>query len=112
MFVLMERKHQLSNVAFGGAWSEQIAWKERLIAALELVEAAAIDAGDRDPRGVPEIEAALRLAAMDHPKGAMLIMAWERGAALRESGRRIAELGRIARLLGEGQAGIFQAGMR
>ena len=29
----MERKRQLSNVAFGGAWSERIAGREALTAA-------------------------------------------------------------------------------
>lgn len=95
----MERKHQLNNVAFGGAWSEQIAAREALAAALDLLCHAARQAGSHDPRLDPAVEEALALACNAHPKGQFLSAAWTRAAGICARGPRIAELSRIASLL-------------
>ncbi|MBB1493087.1 hypothetical protein H5395_16560 [Paracoccus sp. MC1854] len=104
-FVPMERKHQLGNVAFGGAWSEQIAAREALSAALDVLRCAAARAQAHDPRRDPAVMEALTLACDSHPKGVLLEAAWNRGAALTHPGPRIAELQRVADLLAEAQAG-------
>lgn len=97
----MERKHQLSNVAFGGAWSERIAGREALTTALDALHRAARDAGARDPRRDPAVIEALTLACAGHPKGALLAIAWDKAAALTHPRLRTAELTRIAALLRE-----------
>ena len=95
----MERKHQLSNVAFGGAWSERIAGREALTAALDELCRAARDAGSHDPRRDPAVVEALTLACKGHPKGALLAAAWDKAAALTHPRLRVTELTRIAALL-------------
>lgn len=97
----MERKQQLRNVAFGGAWSEQIAGREAVVAAIRTLRRAAAAAACRDPRRV-EVNAALDLLCEHHPKGALLRKAWQRGATAEPAARRIRELGRIAALLAAG----------
>lgn len=95
----MERKHQLLNVAFGGAWSERIARREALTAALDVLRRAAREAGSHDPRRDPGVIEALALVCRSHPKGALLAAAWDKAAALTHPGLRVAELTRIAALL-------------
>lgn len=92
----MDRKRQLSNVSFGGAWSEQIAEDEALASAMARLDGAVIDTMSEDLRGDADLDAALALAAAAHPKGAMLAKAWGRGLALPNPGLRSAELKRIA----------------
>lgn len=104
----MDRKQQLRNVAFGGAWSEQIAGREAITAAIETLKRAAAGAASRDPR-TAEVTAALELLCRNHPKGDILRGAWKRGATWEPAPRRIRELARIADLLA---AGHGDAGMR
>lgn len=92
----MDRKQQLSNVSFGGAWSEQIAGDEALVRALDLLDGAVVDTVSDDLRGDPELNAALMLAASAHPKGELLVRAWQKGLALPNAGLRSRELQRIA----------------
>lgn len=95
----MDRKQQLSNVSFGGAWSEQIADDEALALAMARLDGAVIDTMAEDLRGDAELEAALACAAAAHPKGAMLAKAWGRALAMPNPGLRSAELQRIATAL-------------
>lgn len=95
----MDRKRQLSNVAFGGAWSEQIADREEVAAARECLRHAAARAATCDPRRAVEVAWALTLLCGRHPKGALLRAAWARAVSLEAPGSRVAELGRIAALL-------------
>ncbi len=97
----MDRKQQLRNVAFGGAWSEQIAGREVIAAAIETLRRAAAGSARRDPR-TPEVGAALDLLCKNHPKGDILRDAWRRGATWEPAPRRIRELARIAELLAAG----------
>lgn len=99
MFVLMDRKRQLSNVAFGGAWSEQIAGREEIAAALNCVHLGAAEAGRHDPRDRLDVMAALDLLCLRHPKGNLLQAAWLKGARLENPRLRVLELTRIAALL-------------
>lgn len=101
----MDRKSQLSNVAFGGAWSEQIAAREELLRALACLKRAAQRAATKDPRRDQEVAAALELACRDHPKGQMLRDAWVRASADPLAGSRVQALGRVAALLAEAYGG-------
>ena len=92
----MDRKQQLGNVSFGGAWSEQIAADEALALAMTRIDSAVIDALSEDLRGDAELEAALSLAAGSHPKGAILARAWQKGLWIENAGLRSQELRRIA----------------
>ena len=88
----MERKDQLRNVAFGGAWSEQIADREALAAAFDTLDEAASCADMMDPRRQPVVTEALELATADHPKGSLLREAWLRAISRPEPSVRVAEL--------------------
>lgn len=92
----MERKGQLANVAFGGAWSEQIAGDEALSAAMQRVEAAVEESVERDVRHDSAVHEALKRLATAHPKGDMLIKAWGKAAETANPGLRAAELTRIS----------------
>lgn len=97
----MDRKQQLRNVAFGGAWSEQIAGREAVVAAIDTLQRAAAGSARRDPR-TAEVNAALVLLCEEHPKGLILRNAWQRGVRLEPAPRRIRELARIVDLLAVG----------
>lgn len=96
----MDREGQLANVAFGGTWSEQIAGNEAVEQAMRLVEAAAKESARRDLRRDDSLRAALGLVAKAHPKGAMLVAAWNKALSMHDLGQRVQELMRVARLLG------------
>lgn len=98
----MNRSKQLSNVAFGGAWSEQIADDEALAAALDRIDRAVEDTVYEDLRGFGEVAGAVSLAASEHPKGALLAQAWRRGLDFPNAGLRSAELKRVALALRAG----------
>ncbi len=95
----MERDQQLRNVAFGGAWSEQIAGREAVQAALAMIEGAAARTADEDLRNDPIMAEALALAVKSHPKGKDLAASWTRALGRPRPDERAAELERIARLL-------------
>lgn len=101
----MDRKQQMSNVAFGGAWSEQIAGDEALADALDRLDRAVKDTLYEDLRGFDEVAQALDIACKWHPKGDMLAHAWGKALGLTNARLRSAELHRIAGAL---RAGIGQ----
>ena len=101
----MDRTGQLRNVSFGGAWSEQIAGREELQTAIARLRAAAEAAADEDPRCDAAVSAALDLASRAHPKGALLRIAWARGAALSHPGLRVHELKRLVDLFDQAYGG-------
>jgi len=98
----MDRESQLSNVAFGGAWSEQIAGREALREALLLLDAAVEASAEVDLRERAEVREALRLASTYHPKGPMLLAAWDNALAIKNPGLRMAELERVLATLRAG----------
>lgn len=101
----MDRKQQLRNVAFGGAWSEQIAGREAQVAAIAAIAVAAAEAGEVDPLH-PDTLDAVDLLCPRHPKGAMLRKAWMRAARIETPGARIRELQRIAATLAAAFGGL------
>ena len=98
----MDRERQLANVAFGGAWSEQIAGNERLAEAMQCIEATVIDCEERDLRSESAIKDALAVVSAAHPKGRLLAQAWEKGLNVGNAGLRKAELKRVADALRAG----------
>lgn len=98
----MDRKRQLANVSFGGAWSEQIAGNEQLVDAMQRIEAAVIESEEQDLRSNNAIKEALAVVVSSHPKGRLLAQAWERGLNIDNSGLRKAELKRVADALRAG----------
>lgn len=92
----MDRNGQLRNVAFGGAWSEQIAGNEALAEAMAQVDAAVLDTRDEDLRNDPALAEAVALVCACHPKGALLREAWRRALGQGMPALRAAELQRIA----------------
>lgn len=98
----MDRKGQLANVAFGGAWSEQIAGNEELKDAMRRIERAVGESAGRDLRNDQAVSAVLRLLTDGHPKGAMLVAAWRKALEIKDTGLRVTELKRIAAMLRSG----------
>lgn len=98
----MDRERQLSNVSFGGAWSEQIAENEALADALARLDKAVEDTVYEDLRGFEDVADAIALASSAHPKGPILAQAWRKGLELPNSGLRAAELRRVAMALRTG----------
>lgn len=101
----MDRIGQLSNVSFGGAWSEQIAADEALADAMAALEGAAERTADEDLRRDPALGDALALVAGAHPKGKLLATAWARALDHADRGHRHSELMRIAKAFRAGLSG-------
>jgi len=101
----MDRSGQLRNVAFGGAWSEQIAGREAQAAAIATLDAAAAGAARRDPRS-SEIMAAVDLLCERHPKGPMLREAWIAAARFEPAPRRIRALARVSAQIAAAYGGM------
>lgn len=94
----MDRKSQLKNVSFGGAWSEQIAGNEQIAAALTQIEKAIGRTEDEDLRLDVELSSALLFLSRKHPKGADLQRAWAKALTWPSGYDRRVELGRIVRV--------------
>lgn len=94
----MDRKSQLKNVAFGGAWSEQIAGNEAIAGALDVIERAIGRTEDEDLRLDVELASMLLFLSRKHPKGAELQRAWAKALTLPSSYDRGRELDRIAKV--------------
>lgn len=93
----MDKETQLSNVAFVGAWSEEIAGQKKLQRVRRVLEEAVERCGETDLRENLEVAAALQLLVGRHPKGEMLKQAWERAYNVKEPSIRQRELQRLSR---------------
>lgn len=92
----MDRKRQLSNVAFGGAWSEAIPRRERMAHSISLIQEAVQRTAEEDLRLDTSLEAALQELCALHPKGTQLGSSWTRALAHPEPAIRQRELARLA----------------
>ncbi len=90
----MDRISQLSNVAFGGDWSEEIAPREARQAALRHLRQTVALSEEEDP-ATGDTRAALGLLTAALPKGALLREAFERALVIPHPGLRRAELARV-----------------
>lgn len=94
----MDRRSQLKNVAFGGAWSEQIAGDEALQRALASVREASKRTAEEDLRGDLNLLDAVWALALTNPKGDALAEAWRKALNLQIAGDRVKKLRRLADL--------------
>ncbi len=95
----MDRKGQLSNVAFGGAWSERIPRNEDRARHVALVRAASARTIQEDLREDATLEEALRSICETHPKGDELRRSWARALCEENPGVRCREIERLARAI-------------
>lgn len=95
----MDRKGQLGNVAFGGAWSEQIPRKERLARCVDLIEQAPRRAEEEDLRQDGNLAFAVDYIVQNHPKGQELKRSWMRALGIESPVLRQSELHRLARII-------------
>ena len=102
----MERKRQLSNVAFGGDWSEGIEPAERIADALACLERAVDAARERNPLSSKSL-AALDFVTGEIARGHLQKEAFLRAGRLPHPELRQEELKRVLRsiksLIGKGQ---------
>ena len=92
----MDRKGQVSNVAFGGAWLESIPRRERLADAVAMIEAAPGRTEDEDLREDAELAAAVSDVCAAHPKGGQLRASWAHALTIGAPGIRRQEIARIS----------------
>ena len=95
----MDRKQQLCNVAFGGAWSEQIEVDEWLAASVDRLDKAVRDTLYEDLRVFADVAEALEVVCRSQPKGPILAAAWGKALGLPNAGLRSLELKRISAAL-------------
>jgi hypothetical protein len=74
---MVERKKHLSNVAFGGAWSEEISARDEVQAVLEVLTRAAAECGERDVRDAALADA-LCYVYREVEKGPMLVAGFQK----------------------------------
>jgi len=98
----MERRNQLQNVAFGGAWSQEIAEKEELADAMLQIERAASRCVNEDLAEDREFARWLDLALTPHPRGREIRRAWQKAIGIPNAGLRSREIERLARLIMSG----------
>lgn len=101
----MDRKQQLRNVAFGGAWSEQIAGREALAQAITSIADAARLAAEEDPLSA-ETMGAVAILCVAHPKGQELERAWRKAGRIENPGVRVRDLERLAGLMASAYGGL------
>ena len=95
----MDRKAQLSNVAFGGAWSERIPRNEHLARCVEMVSAAGPRTVEEDLREDDALSEAVDYICQKHPKGQELARSWRRALCEPHPGVRQGEVLRLARAI-------------
>jgi hypothetical protein len=95
----LDRKGQLGNVAFGGAWSEQIPRRERLEQSVRLVTSAPYRTEEEDLRDDAELLDAVEDICATHPKGPELKHSWMTVLGIENPGLRRRELDRVAKAL-------------
>lgn len=95
----MLRKDQLSNVSFGGAWSERIAGDEELKKAMALIEKRIEETFEEDLREDSLLLEAVERVTGPNPKREELRAAFGRALSVAEGVARFQELRRLARLM-------------
>lgn len=92
---MADKKKQLSNVAFGGNWSEEILLIGELNAVLSVIDRAARECTDRDVED-EALHGALLYVSKNIEKGPMLVAAYIKGLRLTDQEMRRAEVMRVA----------------
>lgn len=94
----MEKKKQLSNVAFGGNWSEEILVIDELRATLSVIDKAVDECMDRDVED-EELHQAMLYVRQNVEKGAMLCSAFFKALKIQDQVSRQVELQRVVQLI-------------
>lgn len=92
------RKQQLGNVAFGGAWSEEIQTVGELCDVLSVIEAAAAECADKDVEDEAFL-AAMLFVRKNIEKGPMLSSAMFKALRTENQAIRRSEALRITRMI-------------
>jgi hypothetical protein len=95
--LVMDRRRQLGNVAFGGDWSEAIVPREEVQSALLVITRAVDTCMEQDPR-TNDLHAALDLVTR-FARGDMLRAAFLKGCAIPNPNQRAQELQRVLNLI-------------
>jgi hypothetical protein len=95
---MTERKKQLSNVAFGGNWSEDLVDIDRLNRILSVIERAARDCASQDVRS-RQLEKALDEISQTIEKGPQLARRFMRALAELNPSLRHMEASKVARII-------------
>ena len=75
--LMVEYKKHLANVAFGGAWSEELVARDALKSVMEVLYAAAANCGEQDVRDGALAEA-LAHVRCEVEKGPMLVEGFQK----------------------------------
>ena len=99
LFVLiMEKKKQLSNVAFGGNWSESIVTTDELNVQLDIIALAGRDCTNRDVEDEALLNAMLYVRK-NVEKGPMLCAAFFKAVRIENQGLRLTEVQKVERII-------------
>jgi hypothetical protein len=94
----MGKKKQLSNVAFGGNWSEQILVNDELRAVLDVIRMAVADCMDRDVEDEPLLNAMLYVRK-NVEKGPMLCAAFFKAIRIQNQVLRYDEVCNVEQMI-------------
>ena len=95
---MVEFKKQLSNVAFGGAWSEQLSEDYELKQIMEVLETAANEFADKDVCD-KEFMRALRYVRENIDKGPMLVEGLQKALLEPNPGLRVTSARRFVKMI-------------
>jgi hypothetical protein len=90
----MDKKKQLSNVAFGGNWSEEILTNDELYAVLDVIALAAAECMSRDVEDEALLNAMLFIRK-NIEKGPMLCAAFFKAIRIENQALRYREVGKV-----------------
>jgi hypothetical protein len=94
----MDKKKQLSNVAFGGNWSEQILVNDELQAVLDVIQNAVADCMDRDVEDEALLNAMLYVRK-NVEKGPMLCAAFFKAIRIQNQALRYDEVSNVEQMI-------------
>ncbi len=95
---MVERKKQLSNVAFGGDWSEGLVVADGLQDVLIILRVSAMNCDETDPRG-PQLNEVLDFIEQHIEKGKMLRAGIERALSQPNPGLRKSEASKYVSMI-------------
>lgn len=94
----MEKKKQLSNVAFGGNWSEEILRMDELNAVLNTIQDAVINTKERDVE-TEELHRAMLYVRKHVEKGPLICEAWFKAMRIQDQDARQLRLVEIYKMV-------------
>lgn len=95
----MDRVSQLRNVAFGGAWSQDIPRRERFAEAVRLLKGCPDRTRIEDLREDRALSDAIGMLCDANPKGETIRHSWDRAMTIPDPAIRSVELMRLVRAI-------------